>query len=98
MPEGAVTGDSLNTKLDKLTTLLSSIDVDEAGRRQITVDLQAFLSQLNDTQGPPDHAIIADKIQSASDDELFEFFDKGRDPSESRHRDTLDHSNERGSS
>src|ERR1700691_1118990 len=73
--EGGVTVASLNAALDKLGTMFLSVDVDNAARDQIAVRLKALLAQLDSEQESPDRAILAQRISSASDDELFEFFD-----------------------
>ncbi len=75
--DGRVTAGSLNAELDKLGVMLSSIGADDAGRRQVTARLETFLSQLDSHQESPDRAVLAEKMHSASADEVFDFIDKG---------------------
>jgi polyketide synthase 12 len=94
----ADTASSLDAELDKLGIRLSSIAGDDTRRRQITVRLKAFLSQVDDTYVAQDRATVTQKLRSASDDELFEFFDKRRDASQSLRPAALDDPNEGASS
>jgi acyl transferase domain-containing protein/acyl carrier protein len=75
--DGRATVRSFNAALETLEAMLLAVDVDDAERNQITMRLKEVLSQMDDEQGGlPDRATVAQKIHSASDDELFEFFDE----------------------
>jgi acyl carrier protein len=77
-----VSAGSLNSELDRLAAMLSSLGEDDAGRTQIRARLKTFLSQLDDSRQSPDRAAVAERIHSASDDELFGFFDQRLDSPE----------------
>jgi acyl carrier protein len=84
----------VDAELDKLERTLSAIDADDEERTRITVRLQAFLSDWVDTHRPDG---VAEKIHSASDDELFEFLDKQTHTSSVLHTEDRDQSNGQGS-
>jgi acyl carrier protein len=64
--------------LERLSAVLSSAQLDDAGRDQLGVGLRALLSQLESGQELPDGEDLAQKIHSASDEELFDFFDEAQ--------------------
>jgi acyl transferase domain-containing protein/NADPH:quinone reductase-like Zn-dependent oxidoreductase/acyl carrier protein len=64
--------------LERLSAVLSSARLDDAGRDQLGVGLRALLSRLESEQELPDSEALARKIHSASDDELFDFFDEAQ--------------------
>ena len=43
----------------------------------MTVRLKAVLSELSEGQPPDGHGAVAQKMESASADEVFDFIDKG---------------------
>lgn len=63
-------------ELDKLESLLSASDVQDSLRAGITSRLQALLSKWTRGQSKEEDAVIADKIQAATPDEIFSFIDQ----------------------
>jgi len=61
--------------LEKVESSLSQIIEDRAARARITLRLKGIISALNSAEGPVDGE-VTEKIQSASDEEVFEFIDK----------------------
>jgi acyl transferase domain-containing protein/NADP-dependent 3-hydroxy acid dehydrogenase YdfG/acyl carrier protein len=75
VPEGTLTAASVNAELDKLALVLPSIAEDDGERTKIAERLQALLAGLDSAQRAERGLAVAEKIQSASDDEIFEFID-----------------------
>jgi NAD(P)-dependent dehydrogenase (short-subunit alcohol dehydrogenase family)/acyl carrier protein len=69
---GTETGTPLIAELDRLGSLLASTDVDDSEHRSIAARLRELLSQWSSTQ---DDAAV-EVLESASDDEMFEFIGK----------------------
>jgi polyketide synthase 12 len=86
------TAGSFSATLDKLESMLLSADSEDAGRDEVAVRLKALLSQLDGKRASSDRAALAEKIHSASDDELFGFFDETSDSSVLDSAETLDRS------
>jgi acyl carrier protein len=61
--------------LEKVESSLSQIVEDKATRARVTLRLKGILSALNSAEEPV-NGEVADKIKSASDEEVFEFIDK----------------------
>ncbi|MCC9312001.1 SDR family NAD(P)-dependent oxidoreductase, partial [Kitasatospora sp. RB6PN24] len=65
--------------LDRLEASLTELLGDETARARVTARLKDILSVLSDTagsgEGDDDGVSVADKIQSASDDDMFDFID-----------------------
>ncbi|MBP2056828.1 acyl carrier protein [Streptomyces griseochromogenes] len=65
--------------LDKLEASITEIIGDDTARTRVTARLKDILTLLNDAGGPSevgdDGDSVADKIQSASDDDMFDFID-----------------------
>jgi hypothetical protein len=76
MQAGVVTGAPMDAELDRLELSLSSTASGEADRTRIAARLRALLSQFDSADGSEDRVAIAEKIQSASADEVFEFIDR----------------------
>ncbi|MFI0858625.1 phosphopantetheine-binding protein, partial [Streptomyces sp. NPDC021098] len=77
LPEEATTGvTSLLAELDGLEKSLAGATPDGEDRSRITARLQALLAQWNDNRGPEDGTDVVDEIESASDDDLFDFLGK----------------------
>jgi acyl transferase domain-containing protein len=74
--EERVTAGSLNVELDKLEVMLASLGADDPGRHLVTSRLKAFLAGQGDSRDLRDRTTVAQTISSASDDELFTFFDE----------------------
>ncbi|MEU0839168.1 type I polyketide synthase [Streptomyces sp. NPDC005962] len=91
VPDAAATGAPVLEELDKLETVLGDSTPDNITRARITMRLQSLLAKWNesdDTAAPaepaaaPSEALAqgaaeADQLQSASDEELFAFINKG---------------------
>jgi hypothetical protein len=87
LPEEAVSAPALRMDLpllDQLDSLdmtsLAAIAGDDAARTRLTARLQDVLAQLTAVQGSdpasdPGSASVAQKLDSASDDEIFDFLD-----------------------
>ncbi len=73
--EGAATV-LVDGELDSLELTLPGVSGDEAGRARIARRLQALLAQLNDAEPANGKVDVAQKLQSATPDELFDFIDK----------------------
>jgi acyl transferase domain-containing protein/acyl carrier protein len=71
-----MTADSLNADLDRLERILASIAIDDTERAKITARLQA-LSGLSEGQAAESKVMVAQRLQSASADEVFDFIDNG---------------------
>jgi acyl transferase domain-containing protein/NADPH:quinone reductase-like Zn-dependent oxidoreductase/short-subunit dehydrogenase/acyl carrier protein len=67
---------SVDAEIDTLELLLASIDADEQEQARIAERLQALLSGWREARPSQGAAAVAEQIQSASDDEIFEFLDK----------------------
>jgi NAD(P)-dependent dehydrogenase (short-subunit alcohol dehydrogenase family)/acyl carrier protein len=97
--DGRVTRGAFDAALKELESMLLSVDAGDAERQQITTRLTTLVSQLDEKHERPNRITIAQKIRSASDDELFEFFDETPGSSDLLPTgEALDPSGERGSS
>ncbi|MEU1630893.1 type I polyketide synthase [Streptomyces sp. NPDC020096] len=67
---------SVHAELDKLESVLSAIDADDAERPGITARLRDLLSKWNETHSATDTAAEEREIQSATADELFDLLDE----------------------
>ncbi|EFL26044.1 modular polyketide synthase [Streptomyces himastatinicus ATCC 53653] len=79
LPDDATGVTSLLAELDGLEKSLAGAAEaapDDEDRGRITARLQALLAQWNDDRGPEDGAGVADEIESATDDDLFDFIGK----------------------
>jgi polyketide synthase 7 len=91
VPDAAATGAPVLEELDKLETVLADSAPDNITRARITMRLQSLLAKWNESDdtaapaepaAPPSEALAqgaaeADQLQSASDEELFAFINKG---------------------
>jgi hypothetical protein len=70
-------------ELDKLDSLISEMVPDDATHELITARLQGFLSKWSSIGARSESQAVAQKIESATDDEIFEFIHKefGREES-----------------
>jgi short-subunit dehydrogenase len=66
----------LIAELDRLESLLSGATPDDDTHELITARLQGFLSKWSNVDVQPRSRSVARKIESASDDEIFEFINK----------------------
>ncbi|MFE2186712.1 type I polyketide synthase, partial [Streptomyces sp. NPDC059455] len=76
LPDDATAVTSLLAELDGLEKSLAGAATDDEGRSRITARLQALLAQWNDDRGPEDGAGVAEELESATDDDLFDFIGK----------------------
>ncbi|MFF7756279.1 type I polyketide synthase [Streptomyces sp. NPDC007971] len=67
---------SLIQEVDRLGSILTGASPDETTYQQITDRLQGLLSQWTKAGAPTERQAVAEKIVSASDDEIFEFIHK----------------------
>jgi mycoketide-CoA synthase len=65
----------LDAELDRLDTMLPSIGADDEERRRVTARLQALIARLGEDTRPSDGVTVAERIETASDDEIFGFID-----------------------
>ncbi|GAA0401726.1 hypothetical protein GCM10010357_23510 [Streptomyces luteireticuli] len=73
--DGGTTVLTAFAELDRLETLLSGITEDDAARTRVSARLKEFLTKLTGTQDAADDVSVAEKIDSATDDEVFAFID-----------------------
>ncbi|CDR09757.1 type I polyketide synthase [Streptomyces iranensis] len=82
LPDDASAVTSLLAELDGLEKSLALAGAgagaapDDEGRSRVTARLQALLAQWNDNRGPEDGAGVAEELESATDDDLFDFIGK----------------------
>nr|WP_260867560.1 type I polyketide synthase [Streptomyces sp. SAJ15] len=76
VPDDANAVTPLLAELDRLEASLAGAAPDDEGRTRITARLQALLAKWSDDRGPEDGADVADEIESATDDDLFDFIGK----------------------
>ncbi|WP_373309227.1 type I polyketide synthase [Amycolatopsis bullii] len=72
---GAAAVPSLAEELGRVESLLPAVAADEAARTAVARRLQDLLSKLDEAAGENTDAQVTDKIDAASDDEIFEFID-----------------------
>jgi acyl carrier protein len=72
---GLGTTTPVESELDRLEAMFSSIDADSPTARIVTERLQALLSRLDETKHVMDRIAVAERIDAASDDEIFAFLD-----------------------
>ncbi|KUJ66796.1 hypothetical protein ACZ90_32685 [Streptomyces albus subsp. albus] len=76
VPDDADAVTPLLAELDRLEASLTGAAPDDEGRTRITARLQALLARWSDDRGPEDGPEVADEIEAATDDDLFEFIGK----------------------
>jgi acyl transferase domain-containing protein len=62
-------------EIDRLEQWISTVDADEAERRQLSARLQAVVHELNGTDAQTDEVGVTQRIDSATADEMFELID-----------------------
>ncbi len=67
-------GESLESELAKLEQALPALE-DEERRLSVTSRLRALLANIDGIVRPQDGIVVAEQIQDASDEEIFEFID-----------------------
>lgn len=73
---GASTAASVNAELDKLKLTLSSAAFNESERVRITMRLESLLSELDGARRLEGGVAVAEQLQAATADEVFDFIDK----------------------
>ncbi|SCL72039.1 Acyl transferase domain-containing protein [Micromonospora citrea] len=63
-------------ELDRLEAALSGSAPDRSARIRITERLRALLASLNEADAPADGDTVAEKLQDATPDEVFDFIDR----------------------
>ena len=63
-------------ELDRLESLLSGATPDDATHQLVAARLQGFLAQWGNVSVQQESQAVAQKIESATDDEIFEFINK----------------------
>ncbi|MFG1658510.1 type I polyketide synthase [Micromonospora chersina] len=63
-------------ELDRLEAALSASAPDRSARNRITERLRALLASLNEADAPADGDAVAEKLQDATPDEVFDFIDR----------------------
>jgi acyl transferase domain-containing protein/NADP-dependent 3-hydroxy acid dehydrogenase YdfG len=74
--DGALAARSLDVELERLEQVLSSLAPEHAERVKVTARLQALLSRLGEAERSQSGVAVAEKLQSASADEVFAFIDE----------------------
>ncbi|MEV1043429.1 type I polyketide synthase, partial [Streptomyces sp. NPDC050204] len=69
-------GASLLAELDKLEAATSGKEPDNLTRTRVTMRLQAFLAKWSDGRAETEQADVSEKLESASDDEIFDFINQ----------------------
>ncbi|MGW7008772.1 phosphopantetheine-binding protein, partial [Streptomyces sp. NPDC054933] len=79
LQDGLAAVTPLLAELDKLEASLAVALPDDDGRSRITARLQALLAKWSEDRGPEDTADaadVADELETATDDDLFDFIGK----------------------
>ncbi|MFC3583191.1 phosphopantetheine-binding protein, partial [Streptantibioticus rubrisoli] len=79
LQDGLAAVTPLLAELDKLEASLAVALPDDDGRERITARLQAMLAKLGEARGPEDKADevdVAEELETATDDDLFDFIGK----------------------
>ncbi|WUG43610.1 SDR family NAD(P)-dependent oxidoreductase [Kitasatospora sp. NBC_00458] len=78
--EGGARGDvPISSELDKLDAEISAMTLDDNARTSIKARLEVLLAKLSDSRGGTDGEDMADRLESATDDELFSLIDSDFD-------------------
>ncbi|MDH6142632.1 acyl transferase domain-containing protein/acyl carrier protein [Kitasatospora sp. GP30] len=75
-PGGVPAGTALLGELDRLDTALAALDAEDPDRAQIATRLQTLLLKCGGSRSETATNAVANQIQSASSDEIFDFIDK----------------------
>jgi acyl carrier protein len=78
--QGVKTTVSMDMELDRLVSAMTSIASDDLARSKVTQRLQTLISELNGTSQPNGDVAVADKMQTATADEVFAFIDQQLKP------------------
>uniref|UniRef100_UPI0005269D28 type I polyketide synthase n=1 Tax=Streptomyces sp. NRRL F-525 TaxID=1463861 RepID=UPI0005269D28 len=75
-PEQADESTVLLARLDSVEASLAAGSLDDTARTQLVSRLQGFLLSLSSAAGSKSNESVVSKMESASDDEIFDFIDK----------------------
>src|SRR3954452_9278760 len=67
---------SVLAELDKLQLMLSSMTAADAESERITARLETVMSKWKEARERMDSAVVAEKLESSTDDEVFDFIGK----------------------
>ncbi|WP_430687906.1 type I polyketide synthase [Kutzneria viridogrisea] len=75
---GGAAGQEVNlfTELDRIELAISAVSPDDGAHPLITARLRTMLAKLSDIGEKTEGATVADKLDAATDDEIFEFINK----------------------
>ncbi|MET8546788.1 acyl carrier protein, partial [Kitasatospora sp. NPDC004799] len=76
LQEGADAVTPVLAELDRLEAALTAAATDDEGRSRVAVRLRALAARWAAEDSRPEDATVADELESASDDEMFEFIGK----------------------
>ncbi|MFD5631981.1 type I polyketide synthase, partial [Streptomyces sp. NPDC127072] len=74
-PDGAVEV-PVTAELDRLEAAVAGLPPEEIERTRLTERLQALLATLNESLGTQDSIAVADRLENATADDIFDFIDK----------------------
>ena len=69
------TAPALDAELDRIDAMLGAIAQDDDERRRVSARLQELVARLSDSSQPQDGVTVAERLEAASDDEIFGFID-----------------------
>ncbi|TDD30903.1 SDR family NAD(P)-dependent oxidoreductase, partial [Actinomadura sp. KC06] len=80
-PDGGAGGDApgdrpIGAELDRLEEALAALPAEEAERGRLAARLQSMAARLTEPAGARDAAAVADRLEHASADDIFDFIDK----------------------
>ncbi|MFZ1154511.1 MAG: SDR family NAD(P)-dependent oxidoreductase [Solirubrobacteraceae bacterium] len=79
-PDGEPSASALDAELDKLERLLATAVSDEGSRSKVTGRLQAILSGLSESGNSGKGSAVAEKMRSATAEEVLDFIDREMRP------------------
>jgi acyl transferase domain-containing protein/NADPH:quinone reductase-like Zn-dependent oxidoreductase/short-subunit dehydrogenase/acyl carrier protein len=66
----------LDVELDRLDAMLAAVPEDHSERRRVVARLRELIGRLGEADGAEDGTTVAERIGTASDDEIFGFIDR----------------------
>ncbi|MFG2905891.1 type I polyketide synthase [Kitasatospora sp. NPDC048286] len=76
LQEGADAVTPMLAELDRLEAALTAAATDEEGRARVAIRLRALAERWAPEEARPEDATVADELEAATDDEMFEFIGK----------------------
>jgi hypothetical protein len=67
---------SVLAEIDKLESMIGAITVPDAEHSKITARLETVMSKWKETREQIDGMAVAEKLESSTDDEVFDFIGK----------------------